>query len=299
MAPQHKPCETSNMDKRKVTVIITVRNGERHIREAISSVLSQSFQDFELVVVDDGSIDRTLSEVLAFDDPRIRLIYKSHHYVDSLNTGLSEARGEYIAILDHDDLMMPNRLECQVKVMDTFKDLTVCGGRMAVFKDDDISNTRITALTAPGFVKHPLWRMLGGNFICNPTAMIRTSFLRERGLSYDPALPFAPDFKLWLDIAKVGGSFFLLDTPLTYYRISKSQMTQQSHKQQRENALAIRQMALEKLLSVTNWGKNAAGMAAWQADMQQMRTARLLTDDDLLHIYYMLFKNLYSVQQRM
>lgn len=72
------------------------------------------------------------------------------------------------------------------------------------------------------------------------------------------------------------------------------QMTQQSHKQQWENALAIRQMALEKLLSVANWGKNAAGMAAWQADMQQMRTARLLTDDDLLHIYYMLFKNLNS-----
>ncbi len=282
------------MDKRKVTVIITVRNGERYIKEAISSVLSQSFQDFELVVVDDGSTDRTQSEVLAFDDPRIRLICRIHDYVASLNTGLAEARGEYIAIIDHDDLMMPNRLESQIKVMDTFKDLTVCGGRMAVFKDEDISHTRITAMTNPGFIEHPLWRMLGGNFICNPTAMIRTSFLQERGIGYDPTLPFAPDFKLWLDISKAGGSFFLLDTPLTYYRISKSQMTQQSHKQQRENSLAIRQMALEELLGCTNWGKNAASMAACQADMQQMRAARLLTNDDLLHIYYMLFKNLYS-----
>lgn len=282
-----------SMSKRKVSVIITVRNGEKYIKEAIGSVLVQSFQDFELIIVDDGSTDNTLQQVASFPDSRIRIIRRSHDYIGSLNAGLQQSQGEYIAILDHDDLMMPKRLETQVKAMDTFKQLTVCGGKVSMFKDGHLSHARLMPLPYPGLIKHPLWFMLKGNFINNPTVMIRSTFLKDKGIRYDPGYPFAPDFKLWLDIARQGGTFFLLDTPLTYYRISPSQMSHALRDRQRENAFAIRQQALEDLLKTTDWGNKSIDMHRWNDELQRMKSTRLLTDEDMLHVYYMVFKNFY------
>ncbi len=100
-----------------VTVLMTVFNGERHLASAIRSVLAQTFRDFELLVIDDGSQDRSADLVGSFDDPRVRLVRQARNFglVASLNHGLELARGEWIARQDADDLSEPTRLAEQLK----------------------------------------------------------------------------------------------------------------------------------------------------------------------------------------
>lgn len=109
-------------------------NAARFIKDCIDSVLSQSFQDLELLVVDDGSTDNSCDIVNSVRDNRIRLIRNQHDYVGSLNKLLDEAKGKYIARMDADDVMYPNRLAIQYEYMENHPDVDFIGGRMAVFK---------------------------------------------------------------------------------------------------------------------------------------------------------------------
>ena len=87
-----------------------VYNASRYLRDCIDSILSQSFTDFELLIVDDGSTDDSVEIIRSYSDSRIRLIENKHDYIGSLNLLLQEARGKYIARMDADDVMLPNRL---------------------------------------------------------------------------------------------------------------------------------------------------------------------------------------------
>src|SRR3972149_6665359 len=100
----------------RVTVLMAVYNGLPYLRQAIESVLTQSFTSFELLVVDDASSDGSVACVRSFNDPRVRLVCNERNLrqTASLNRGLELARGEYIARLDQDDLCAPDRLEKQV-----------------------------------------------------------------------------------------------------------------------------------------------------------------------------------------
>ncbi len=109
-------------------------NAARFIKDCIDSVLSQSFQDLELLVVDDGSTDNSCDIVNSVRDNRIRLIRNQHDYVGSLNKLLDEAKGKYIARMDADDVMYPNRLAIQYEYMESHPNVDIVGGRMTVFK---------------------------------------------------------------------------------------------------------------------------------------------------------------------
>lgn len=117
-----------------ISICIPMYNAARFIKDCIDSVLSQSFQDFELLIVDDGSTDNSCAIVNSVRDNRIRLIRNQHDYVGSLNMLLDEAKGKYIARMDADDVMYPNRLSIQYEYMENHPDIDVIGGRMAVFK---------------------------------------------------------------------------------------------------------------------------------------------------------------------
>lgn len=100
----------------EVTVLLVVHNCELFIHECVRSILNQVYTDFELLVIDDCSTDSTLSIIRSFDDKRIRLVCMSeNNYINSLNVGLRMAEGKYIARMDGDDVMLPCRLEKQVK----------------------------------------------------------------------------------------------------------------------------------------------------------------------------------------
>ena len=117
-----------------ISICIPMYNASLYINDCISSVLAQSFQDFELLIVDDGSTDNSCEIVNSVRDNRIRLIQNQHDYVGSLNMLLDEAKGKYIARMDADDVMYPNRLAIQYEYMENHPHIDVIGGRMTVFK---------------------------------------------------------------------------------------------------------------------------------------------------------------------
>lgn len=115
-------------DRQKITVLMPAYNAGKYIREAITSVLEQTHREFELMVVNDGSTDDTVSVVLSFDDPRISIINKEHEGIaEALNTGLQLADSYYIARFDADDVCMPERLEKQFNFLEDHPDYVLVG----------------------------------------------------------------------------------------------------------------------------------------------------------------------------
>ncbi|MBN2301281.1 MAG: glycosyltransferase family 2 protein, partial [Lentisphaerae bacterium] len=95
----------------KITVLMAVYNGERYVREAINSILGQTFADFEFLIINDGSTDHSRELISSYHDPRLRLIDNDHNLglTKSLNRGIAAARGEYLARMDADDVSVPER----------------------------------------------------------------------------------------------------------------------------------------------------------------------------------------------
>src|SRR5690606_198612 len=110
-----------------VSVVMAVRNGERHLREAIDSILHQAYPDFELILIDDASTDRTADILASYGDDRIRVLRNDRHLglSASLNRGIREARGRYIARLDADDVAEPERFARQVDFLDRHGEVAV------------------------------------------------------------------------------------------------------------------------------------------------------------------------------
>jgi glycosyltransferase involved in cell wall biosynthesis len=122
----------------KVTVLIAVYNGERFLREALDSVLAQTFTDFELLVVNDGSTDETVTILESYSDQRIRVITNRRNIrvVGSLRRGLNYARGEYIARIDAEDIALPERLEKQVRYLDFHPEVGMVSSRCLAIDED-------------------------------------------------------------------------------------------------------------------------------------------------------------------
>lgn len=115
-------------DHRKITVLMPAYNAGKYIREAIESVLQQTHRNLELLIVNDGSTDDTVSVVLSFNDPRIALVNKEHEGIaQALNTGLRLADGHYVARFDADDICMPDRLEKQFNFLEDHPDYVLTG----------------------------------------------------------------------------------------------------------------------------------------------------------------------------
>ena len=131
----------NNIKMPKVTVLMSVYNGEKHLREAIDSILNQTFGDFEFLIINDGSTDRTADILQSYQDSRIKIIHneKNIGLTKSLNKGLKLAKGEYLARMDADDISYPNRLEVQYEYMEKNPNVGIVGSWNDVI--DDIGNT--------------------------------------------------------------------------------------------------------------------------------------------------------------
>jgi len=185
------------VNKPYVTVFMAVFNGEKYIKDAIESVLNQNFTDFELLIVNDGSTDGTLNLIAEFKDPRIRLLHNDGNkgLTFTRNHGLAEAKGKYFAILDSDDIAMPNRLKTQVDFMNANPKIAICGGQA---KFIDGADKEITGYKVP--VGDNLSHQLSlYNVFINSTLMMKTDAIREVG-GYREVAP-AEDYDLSFRIA--------------------------------------------------------------------------------------------------
>lgn len=188
------------MKNPKVTVLMSVYNGEKYLNEAIDSILGQTFKDFEFLIINDGSTDKAGEILESYNDPRIKIINndKNIGLTKSLNKGLRLARGEYIARQDADDISMPERLEKEVEFLESHHNYAVVGTFAKIINE----NSKILY-----FLERPVEdlkireRFKKDNCIIHGSSMIRRACLLDMGF-YNELMIRSQDYELWLRLSK-------------------------------------------------------------------------------------------------
>jgi teichuronic acid biosynthesis glycosyltransferase TuaG len=186
----------------KVSVIIPCFNSQNTIKETVESVLVQTMQDFEVIVVDDGSTDDTKQALSDYGD-RVKYLYRENGGQSAArNTGIRAARGEILAFVDSDDLWYPEKLEKQIRILDEQK-LDWCYCDCLYFRDNDSFNLgKHSELFYPAKVGWIVKSLLMGNCIASPTPVIRRSVFERCGLfDESPQFRIGEDWEMWLRIA--------------------------------------------------------------------------------------------------
>jgi glycosyltransferase involved in cell wall biosynthesis len=219
---------SSSMDP-KISVIIPTYNRRDLVVQAIESVLAQSYADFEVVVVDDGSQDDTRSVICACEDSRVRYIYQENQGLSGArNTGINAARGEYVAFLDADDLFLPGNLASQVETLASRSDVGLAAGGH-VFVDE----TGQSLAQRQPWRTHPnldLKACLVGCPIVPSAVVVRHEWL-DLVKGFNPALRRAEDADLWIRLAYQGCRIAWTPKVVSAYRIHSGQMVQDGHRQ--------------------------------------------------------------------
>jgi len=199
-----------------ISVLMPVYNAERFVAEAVESILCQTFDDFELLIVDDGSSDRSLSilQDYAAQDKRIRLISRENTgHVAALNEMVQLARGEFLARMDADDIAMVDRFRLQVAHLRQDSDLVCLGGAHGMI---DEKGRWLTCLTMPKKNEEIQKLALAGHTPINhPCAMMRRSAVLQVG-AYNTTLVPCEDLDLWLRLGEVGKLGNLKEMVLKY-----------------------------------------------------------------------------------
>jgi glycosyltransferase involved in cell wall biosynthesis len=208
----------------ELSVIMCVYNGESFLKEAVESVLRQTYASFEFIVVNDGSTDRS-SEILAsFDDPRIKKIDNNGNLglIRSLNLGLDLAKGEFIARMDADDICAPDRLQKQMSFLKDNHDIGVCGTWLKIVGEE-------ASYEFPTTHDEIIAALLEYNSMAHPSVMFRTKVLKDSGLRYDLGFPGAEDYELWSRLIFLT-RFANIPETLLFYRRHGQQVTQNKKK---------------------------------------------------------------------
>jgi glycosyltransferase involved in cell wall biosynthesis len=218
----------------KVSVIMPVRDGERFLVEAVESVLAQTLADLELVVVDDGSTDRTpeLLRELGARDGRVRLVTQAPRgLTPALNAGCEAASAPFLARMDADDVALPDRLERQVAFLDAHPDVALVGGGIELVDEDGREIDREPGPSAPS--------LLDGNVLVHGTVVMQATAFRELG-GY--RLDQSEDYDLWLRLEERFGVAAVAE-PVLRYRLHPGQFSVTKLERQALGSLCVRAAA--------------------------------------------------------
>ena len=227
----------------KISVVLPVYNAEAFIKEAIDSILNQTYADFELIIIDDGSQDNSVEIIKSFVDSRIELIIKDDNsgLIDSLNLGINRAKGEYVARMDADDIAEPNRFLEQVKFLDKNPDVGIVGASVLIF------GNREAIKKYPTTYKGCLNELLFHPCFCHPIVLIRKDVFSRFNLRYEEMGYLAEDYLLWIRLAKLT-KFHNLKEVLLKYRVNDDSVSVSKSKEQ---ALVIRELQILALRTIT------------------------------------------------
>lgn len=220
-----------------ISVILPVFNGEAYLRQAIDSILNQSFSDFELIIVDDGSTDRSQEIIKSYGDTRIRSIRNPSNLglVGALNVGIGQARGKYIARQDQDDISEQSRLKLQfLKMEDDLID--ICGAKWVSI---DSNGKALSTAQIPLSEVAILSCLATTVPFAHGSVMMRRSFMSEHLLQYDEKY-LAEDFSLWIRFAQEGARFANLDQILYFYRVHPQSLSFTKKKAYHQSAQLLR-----------------------------------------------------------
>lgn len=229
-----------------VTVLMAVFNGDRFLGEAIQSILGQHYQNFELLIYNDGSTDRTMEIINSFSDKRIVSYHhqKNIGYVSHLNHGLSVAKGKYIARMDADDVSFPDRLKAQVEFLERFSDIGICGTYVGLIDEHGSSLGYGQHYTDDAMLRI---KLLSDSCFAHPSVMMKKSVLDANCFRYDENYTPAEDYRLWCDLSLKTKLANLPDILLNY-RIHAAQITKRKNDIQRGASDAIRKIMLQDFL---------------------------------------------------
>ena len=218
-----------------VSVLLPVYNGERYLREAVRSVLAQSFADFELLLLDDGSTDGSLAiaQGLAERDPRVRVVSRENRgLVATLNELLKLAQGELIARMDADDVCLPDRLQRQVAYLQAHPEVVCLGGDVELIDARGRYLTTLRMLVRDDEIQREA--MQGHTTICHPCAMYRRAAIQALG-GYRGAFYPTEDLDLWLRLGEQG-RLANLRGPVLRYRLHDESISHNNAQMQRSAA---------------------------------------------------------------
>lgn len=226
----------------KITVFMAVYNGEKYLKEAINSILHQTFKNFELLIINDGSTDKSIQIIESYDDPRIRLLHneKNMGIVKTRNRGIKESREKYIAIMDQDDISLPRRLAKQVEFMENHPEIGVLGTWTKVLKQ----KYQFIARYYPNHdeIKASL---IFSSTMAHPSIMLRKEALEKHGFKYNNDFK-TEDYELWtrmIDHTK----FANLQKTFLVYRKHEGSICDQGSSTIEANTMVIRLKLLEYL----------------------------------------------------
>jgi glycosyltransferase involved in cell wall biosynthesis len=225
----------------KISVIMPAYNAEKYIKDAIDSILSQTFQDFELIVLNDCSKDSTEQIILSYTDDRVVYLKNEVNMgvAATLNRGLAAAKGEYIARMDADDISLPERFAHQVAFLDANPKVAVLGTNVETFNENGPLYTGWSA-TDPAQMKVDLLFSCG---LAHPSVMMRREAVQTLG-GYDLAYEGMEDYDLWCRVAE-NYDVTTLEQVLFRYRVHGAQVTKNPSPKymQRLRSLKTRQLA--------------------------------------------------------
>ena len=209
----------------EVTILLPAYNAALYLRDSLDSIMRQAFKDFDVLLIDDGSMDDTSKIAIEYSNIDRRIKYykneKNIGLIKTLNKGLSLAKGEYIVRMDADDIMFDDRLYKQVKYMDSNPECFVCGGQM-----EYIGGLTGMAPILPQKYEDLLYLSLINCPLYHPTTIIRNSAIKQFGLKYNDSYKHAEDYKFWSDIIfSHPNSIANIKDVVLFYRISNNQIT--------------------------------------------------------------------------
>jgi glycosyltransferase involved in cell wall biosynthesis len=233
---KYSPKQTKNP-----AVSIVMYNAGKYLQETIDSIMQQTFINYEFIIVDDGSADNSVN---TYQDERIKLILCEHDYVKSLNTGLSCAKGKYIALMDAGDIMPIDRLEVQFEFMEKNPEIDICVGWAQFFGN----NTYIEKIPA----KHNeiTNNLIFRNFMVHSTAMLRRKRLCSKNIKYETDYPYAEDYRFWVDLIKAGLQFAGMQRTLNYYRNNNERITVAKYDEMSKSVFNIQIEYIEYLMEM-------------------------------------------------
>jgi glycosyltransferase involved in cell wall biosynthesis len=229
-----------------VSVVVPARNAAETLAFTLASLAGQTFRDFELILVDDGSTDATVAVAERYADRLVINLIRhetGRGVAEAINSGVLAASGEYIARLDADDLAREDRFAKQVAFMNGNRQIDICGSSMAIFTGSSTLPVSAHLLQHPCDSKRIHTGLVQRNTLAHPSLMIRREFFERVGL-YDSRYDYAEDYELWTRGALLGSQYANLDEPLTYYRRHAGQASAQKAELQCERDLVIKKKYL-------------------------------------------------------
>jgi glycosyltransferase involved in cell wall biosynthesis len=214
----------------RVSVIIPSYNHEKYVAEAIQSVLDQTYQDFEIVITDDGSSDNTVEVIKSFTDPRIRLfcLPKNRGACVAANHCIKESKGEFIALLNSDDVFVPEKLEKQVNFLDLHFDIGAVFSYAQFIDDESNVFSQDKNIYYQNFIQSNKNRFewlnyffFNGNCLCHPSILIRKECYGAVG-RYDQRLAQLPDLEFWIRLCQKY-EIFIIPEKLVKFRLRNNE----------------------------------------------------------------------------